>query len=397
MNILEIEGCFYPDAGYQINILSKYLKRFGHQVTILTGELDKAPDSQAVFFGRDNIEERDRAFEEAYGVKIVRLPLKAYISGRPILQAPLVPVVRSCRPDVLFVHGCDGAIAMEALWKRKKLGCPLFMDCHMVAEASRNRLAPLFRWFYRTFMTPIIKKEHIYVVSLGETRYAERELGVPKELCPFISFGSDESLFHPDAEVRAAFRREHGIAEDAFVVFYAGKLDEAKNGRLLAELVCRKLETRREVVYVIVGNTVGEYGASVEKRFQESPYRVLRFPTQKYNALPPFCQMANLAVIPGATSLSLFDFNAAGLPVLAPDHPINVERCGHGNGWTFRTGDLRDFQEKLESVLALPDKALREVSDAAVAYIRRDYSYEKKSREYERLILETVSRRQGRK
>lgn len=397
MNIVEVEDFFHPDAGYQINILSKYLQRFGHQVTIITAELDKLPDYLTSFFGKEHIEERDKAYEEAFGVKIRRLPIKNFISGRAIFTDALLPTIRSYHPDVLFAHGCDTASAMWSLWNRKKLGCPILMDCHMVLEASQNRYASLFRQFYRAFMTPVIRKEQIFVVTLSEARYAEKVLGVPGALSPLIGFGSDESLFHPDAEVRAAFRREHGISEDAFVILYAGKLDPAKNGRLLADLTCRKLDTRREIVYVIVGNAVGEYGEGVERRFQESPYRLLRFPTQKYINLPSFFQMADMAVIPAATSLIVFDLNAAGLPVLTPDHPINVERCSHGNGWTFRNGDLQDFQRQLERALSLPDEELEKVSQAAVAYIRAEYSYEKKCREYEQLLLETRARWERRK
>lgn len=397
MNIVEVEDFFHPDAGYQINILSKYLQRFGHQVTIITAELDKLPDYLTSFFGKEHIEERDKAYEEDFGVKIRRLPIKNFISGRAIFTDALLPTIRSYHPDVLFAHGCDTASAMWSLWNRKKLGCPILLDSHMVLEASHNRYAPLFRQFYRTFITPIIRKEQFFVVTLSEARYAEKVLGVPEALSPFISFGSDESLFHPDAGARAAFRREHGIPDSAFVVLYAGKLDPAKNGRLLADLTCRKLDTKREIVYVMVGNTVGDYGASVEARFQESPYRLLRFPTQKYNQLPPFFQAADLALIPAATSLIVFDLNAAGLPVLVPDHPINVERCSHGNGWTFRDGDLQDFQRKLEEILALPDEELGKVSHNAVSYIRKDYSYEAKAREYEKLLEETLARWQRRK
>lgn len=397
MHIVQIEDFFHPDAGYQVNILSKYLVKFGHQVTIITSELDKVPDYLTAFFGKENVAERDWAYEEAYGVKIVRLPIKKFLSGRAVFTDALLPTIRSCHPDVLFAHGCDTASAMWTLWNRKKLGCPVFSDCHMDVAASANRLAPLFRQFYKTVFTPIIKTERIYVVSMGESRYAEKELGVPEELTPLIGFGSDEMLFHPDEEARAAFRRENGISEDAFVALYAGKLDEFKGGRFLADFTCRRLNTSREVVYVIVGNAAGDYGESVEKRFQESPYRVLRFPTQKYASLPVFFQAADLALIPRQASLTMYDYNSAGLPVLAEGNHGNVARTSYGNGWTFQEKNLQDFQRQFEKILSLSDEELGKVSQAAVAYIRAEYSYEKKCREYEQLLLETRARWERRK
>lgn len=397
MNIVQVEDFFHPDTGYQINILSKYLQKFGHQVTIITAELEKIPDSLTSFFGKENISERDRIYEDTYGVHIHRLPVKNYISGRVIFTDELLPTIRSYAPDILFVHGCDTATAMWALWNRKKIGCPLFSDCHMDVTASTNRFAPIFRQFYRTVMTPIIKKEHCYVPALGETRYAEYYLGIPRELSPLIGFGSDEVLFHPDASARADFRREHGISEDAFVALYAGKLDPYKDGQFLADLTCEHIETQREIVYVIIGNTVGEYGRNVEKRFQESPYRLLRFPSQKYCDLPRFFQAADLALIPHQASLTLFDYNSTGLPVLAENNKGNLERCGHGNGWVFQEKDIQDFKAKLEAILALSKEEFQDVSNTAVAYIRKDFSYEKKAREFEKLLLETVSRSQRHK
>ena len=74
MKIVNIEDFFHPDAGYQINILSKYLASFGHEVIIITAETDKIPDELTAFFKRDNIEQLDKDYTEKYGVKIIRLP-----------------------------------------------------------------------------------------------------------------------------------------------------------------------------------------------------------------------------------------------------------------------------------------------------------------------------------
>ena len=81
LKIVQIEDFFHPDAGYKINILSKYFAKMGHETVIITAELDKIPDFLVSFFGRDNIEERDREYERRYGVKIIRRPIRAYVSG----------------------------------------------------------------------------------------------------------------------------------------------------------------------------------------------------------------------------------------------------------------------------------------------------------------------------
>lgn len=387
MKILHLDDYFHPDAGYQLNILAKYMVQQGHEVTIITGEMEKFPEEINAFFGKDNMDERDRAYENAYGVKIIRLPLLAFISGRALFAPGLMKTVMECKPDVIYAHSNDTLLGMWATWNHKKFGCPLVMDNHMLEMASENPMRNLFRVVYRAIFTPIIRKNHFIVIRPQDDPYVEKCLGIPLSQAPFISFGSDTLLFHPDGAVKAAFRKEHGISEDAFVVVYAGKLDEPKGGKLLSELTVMPLHTDREVVYVVVGNTAGDYGREVEETFARSPYRVLRFPTQKYADLAPYFQCADLAVFPRQCSLSFYDAQACGLPVLSEDNNINVDRCAHQNGWNFKADDVEDFHAMLERVVNLPAGEFAAVSANALAFIQRDYDYAAKAKEYEQILL----------
>lgn len=390
MRIVHIEDFFHPDAGYQVNILAKYMAKFGHEVTVIAAEIDKIPDYLTRFFGRENIPQRDQAYEEAFGVKIIRVPLVGFISGRAIYSSELMKTVRACKPDVVFAHGNDTATGMWATLNRKKFGCPIVLDSHMLEMASNNRFSKYFRLFYKYFLTPIIKKEKLTVIRTQDDLYVEKCLGIPLEQAPWISYGSDTMLFYPDKAQRDRFRQENNISDDAFVVVYAGKLDEAKGGMLLADLTCQELTSDREVVFLIVGNTAGDYGAAVEAKFSQAKHRVLRFPTQKYRELAQYFQAADLAVFPRQCSLSFYDVQACGLPVLFENNNINTDRCSHDNGWTFQADDLQDFKRQLEQILALSREDYEAVSRNSYLFIKDNYDYEEKAKEYMQ-ILETVA------
>src|SRR5690349_19722133 len=107
MRIVHIEDFVHPDAGYQVNLLSRLQVRQGHEVYVVTGELDKVPTVYTQFFGKDNIEARDRRCLETTGVKIIRIPLLGWYSGRAIFYPRIFKVVDDLRPDVAFVHGED--------------------------------------------------------------------------------------------------------------------------------------------------------------------------------------------------------------------------------------------------------------------------------------------------
>jgi hypothetical protein len=83
MRIVHIEDFVHPDTGYQVNLLSRLQVRQGHEVFVVTGELDKVPTVYTQFFGKDNIEERDRRFHETTGVRIIRGPLLGCTAAAP--------------------------------------------------------------------------------------------------------------------------------------------------------------------------------------------------------------------------------------------------------------------------------------------------------------------------
>ena len=392
MKIVQLEDFFHPDAGYKINILSKYFARMGHETVIITAELDKIPDFLVSFFGRDNIAARDREYSERYGVQIIRRPIWAYVSGRALFKDNLAKLVNSLHPDVLYVHGNDTAAGMWILRHLKAFDCPIVMDNHMVEMASQNPLRKLYRAYYRSFITPIIIKNRIPVIRAMNDDYVERCLGVPLSLAPWISYGSDMLLFHPDKAAGAKFREANGISRDAFVVLFAGKFDESKGGMLLAELTCREIKTDREIVYLMIGNATGEYGAAVEKRFKDSRYRIIRLPTQKYCDLAGFYQAADVGLIAKQASLNFFDMEACGVPVLSEDNNLNRDRTPCGNGWLFRPDDADDFAAKLEHIVNMNSAELEKASENAYNYVKEKYDYYKKALEYMDIIQKVYDR-----
>lgn len=229
-------------------------------------------------------------------------------------------------------------------------------------------------------------KKNITVIRTQNDPYVQNCLGIPLERAPWISYGSDTLLFHPDKQQKQQLRSKYEIPEDAFVVIYAGKLDETKGGKLLAVAFQKKYPISREVVLVVVGNSSGDYGKGVEEIFARSENRIIRFPTQKYLDLPGYYQMADICVFATQCSLSFYDVQACGLPVVSEDNNVNLERCSHRNGLNFLQGSVDDLRGKILSFARMPDKEFLEYSENSLQFILDNYDYEKKAREYECII-----------
>ena len=390
MKIVNIEDFFHPDAGYQLNILAKYMSKFGHDVTIITAETEKIPDYLKGFFDCTDIERKDKEYSQKYNVNICRIPLKRFVSGRAQFSSSIFDVIRNISPDVVFIHGNNTLIAMQYLLKRERFPYPIVMDCHMLEMASRNRFKKVFEMGYKKVFAPIIIKDKIPVIRTQDDKYVQKCLGVPLEQSPWISVGSDTILFHRDEENRGKFRIHHEIPNDAFVILYAGKLDETKGGMLLAEALRKRFNTQRQVVGVIVGKTIGEYGEKVETLFSGSENRIVRLPTQKYENLAAIYQACDVAVFPRQCSLSFYDVQACGLPVVFEDNQINIDRAKHNNAYTFKAGDTNDLIRRIQEIIDMPIEEYAQVSKNAELFVRDEYNYEDIAAQYMMVIEQAI-------
>ena len=397
MKIVHIVNRFVPDAGNQINLLAKYERRNSHEVTIVAPDLKYSHQAFIKFYGIENIKQRDSQFCQNTKVKIIRLNIFKYLSGRAVFKKEIFKIVEDEKPDILFIHGNDTMIAMQYLLRINKLNHPILLDSHMVDVASKNKYRELFRFLYRKAFAPIINRNEIPVIRIQESDYVQKHLGIKASNAPFISVGSDPELFYPDESIRNIFRLKYNIDMKAYVVLYAGKLDENKGGMFLAKALMKRLDTSKDVWFLIIGNTSEEYGERIEDMLRKSENRILRFETQKYIDLPQFYQSSDLVIYPKQCSLSFYDAQACGLPVLFEDIDVNKARTRYGTAKVFKPDNLQDFRRILAEMINLPEDKYRIMSKKAIEYIKDQYSYEKLSIQYLQIMKEVIDKYQTRR
>lgn len=390
MRILHVDETFHPSYGYQVNPLAKFQQKQGNEVFIATVDKDHLYPVYKEFGDTgENLEAVDKMYEETTGVKIIRVKARGYYFRRLVYTNEIFKVVEQVKPDVIFVHCVETITAMRFLLKG--LRYPMMFDSHMLSMASQNRLAKIYEKIYGAIFGGRIRNKCYIVVRTQDDRYVNEKFGIPESQTPFISFGTDTILFSPSNEIRKQFRQEHNISDEAFVVVYTGKLTEAKGGMLLAETFKDKFS--KEVVLVCVGTPPSnEYGEKVKKLLNESQNRVIMFPTQKYQDLAKFYQMADLSVFPKQCSMSFYDAQACGLPVLSEDNNVNVDRCSHQNGFNFRTGDVCDFRDKIEQICSMEAEEYSSYKINSKDFIDKGYSYEDIAREYTKYLQISIDR-----
>ena len=388
MKIVYVDETFHPAYGYQSNPLAKFQQVQGNDVTIVTVSKDQIHPVYREFGDNgESVEKDDEVYQKNTGVKIVRVKTKGYFMHRAVYSHDVFKAVRNEKPDVVFVHCAETLTAMRFLLHRKEW--PMMLDSHMLSMASQSKFVGAFESVYRVVFRRIIEKNNYYVVRTQDDDYVNTHLGIRKDLTPFISFGTDTMMFCPSAEAREKFRKDNKISENDFVVVYTGKLTEAKGGKLLAETFKEKFDV--PVTLVCVGSPPdNDYGREVQRILDSSKNRVIMFPTQKYMELAPFYQMADLSIFPKQCSMSFYDAQACGLPVVSESNNVNSDRCSHQNGDNFEPGSVEDFRAKIMKFASMSKDERDQYKKNSRAFVETGYDYADIARQYTEYLKKSI-------
>lgn len=395
IKVLNIVDEFHPQAGYENNILSKFMVKLGYDYEILTTHFTEG-DNYINFLSFDNIDEKDKKFTEGTGVKVTRLSVKRKVSGRAVWNfKEFLKTVDMIKPDVLFFCGNDSLIFIQYILKFKKEilrgthKYKIIADSHMLDMASKNKFKNFFYSFYRHFVTPILIKASIKVIRVQNDTYVNRRLGIPLEQCPFLSFGTDTSIFHKDDIQRKKTRVQLGIPNESFVVLYAGKINESKGGMLLAESLKEEYKATdgKQIVFLILANASSDYEQNVLDVLKASDNKVIIRPAVPYVDLPEYYKATDLAIFPKQCSLSFYDLQACGVPVVLENNNINCDRVSNSNGFIF-DGTKEGLRDQLQSIFNMD--SIEEYSQSAIQYIRENYDYGEIAKEYDIIFKELM-------
>jgi hypothetical protein len=217
--------------GYQENLLPKYQKKLGHDVTLVITNRENSSD------GIKEIAPCDYVRED--GVRVIRLKIKKYFSRFLTnfnSKLEVYELLKDLAPDFVFFHGLMSSSIYDVV-KYKKLvnkNCVIVCDSHLddnnypyKSGYKRTILKILNRIRYKKVDKYVSK---VYGVTPLRIDFVKEFFSVPKEKADLLIMGADDDRINFDSyeTIRSKIREENGIF-DEFLVVTGGKLDKAKN------------------------------------------------------------------------------------------------------------------------------------------------------------------------
>lgn len=169
-------------------------------------------------------------------------------------------------------------------------------------------------------------------------------------------------------------RAELGLPQHKKIALYAGHLYDWKGRGVLIE-VARALKEHPEIQVVAVGGTAADVVAA--KIQAEGIENISFLGYQPKSLIPKYLAAADVLLLPNSAAhdesvrftspLKLFEYMAAGIPIIASDLPSIREILSDETAFFAPAGDAGAFAAAIQQVLHAPEKAHERAQEALKA------------------------------
>ena len=351
--------------------LSHWYSRAGHQVTWVATDGGGGPPSE-----RDGSIElrRMRAFNGLERWRGMPFPIPS-----PLAIGAVSDAVR--RADVVHLHDCLYLPILAADAAAHRAGVPTIVTQHVAMVAFGGPVEALLYQAYRTVGRRVLRRAaRVTFVNAGVRAWfaANVDRGLESEQIPNAV---DLGRFHPASAVeRAAARHALGIAADATVVLFVGRLVAKKQFGIVADALLRVAGPWHALV-------IGD-GPERSALVPFGP-RLTHVPDLPFGRMPEVYAAADLFTLPSrdeGTPLVVLEAMAAGLPcVVSDDHAFDELAACAGVARVPATGAA--LAAAIAALVAGPERR-RAAAAASRAWAEAPYAEDRIASRYLEVVAE---------
>jgi 1,2-diacylglycerol 3-alpha-glucosyltransferase len=308
-------GPVTDNLSYQENLLPKYHKQLGYEVSVITskyiwnknGVLDR--DSRSIYYNE-------------YGIKTIRLEMRSNssIQSRFKRYKNLYESILKEKPDILFVHGVQ-FLDIEEIVKYLKYNpeVKVYVDNHAdFSNSATNWLSKniLHKLIWRHFaqkIEPYVEK--FYGVLPARVDFLVNIYKLPKNKIDLLVMGADDEKVEEANNdfVRKEIRNKYNIKSDDFLIITGGKIDNAKRQTLLLMKAVKEMK-QNNVKLLVFGSVIDELKEEVNKLIDGKKIQYIGWINS--NDCYRFFAASNLAVFPGRHSVLWEQAAGSGIPLI---------------------------------------------------------------------------------
>ena len=295
-------GPFNERYAYQDNLLPKYHRKLGNEVTIITTPYGKFLNGNS---GNEIVAEGVSILDD--GTKVIRLKalLPQKINMHIYAYWGLEKVLNQEQPDFVFVHGVE-SINYTVLpnYKKKHPKVKIVFDNHT------DEINSLHHWSTRLYSKLFIKgfivpklipiAEWFYGTTPVRNDFLIDHYSIPADKVKLLPMGADDEEMHFEQKenIREEVRKQYGITSDDFLIVTGGKIDPLKNIHVLAEAVAR---SEYKHIKILIFGSIQEQLVDFFKSIESD--RVQCIGWQPSNKVYRFFYAADMVMFPGLHSV----------------------------------------------------------------------------------------------
>lgn len=372
MKIVHICMTQYSDGWtYQENLLAKYHKIAGNEVTVIT--------SKYHFKEGKLVEDIRREFVDINGVRVVRLEriTDGFMKKIPVYK-DFYKTLCNETPDIIFSHSCQYRdAALVAKYVKNHPTVKLFVDNHADFTNSATN------FISKTILHKIVWKHYAHKLL----PYTEKFWGVlparvdfltdvyklPKEKCDLLVMGADDELVEKSNAQKEdkKLREKFEIKNTDFLIVTGGKIDKAKLQTELLIKAVKKLE-RQDVKLLFFGSIEEEIKERILSLVDNKRviYAGWVTPDESYD----YFAIADLVIFPGRHSVFWEQAAGQGKPMICRSWPGTHHVDVGGNVVFLEQDTVKELFACLTSVID-NQRQFEMVNEAALSKARNIFSY----------------------
>jgi glycosyltransferase involved in cell wall biosynthesis len=390
MKILILVEWFSDKMGYSENHLPIALGKLGHEIHVLTTDLQvyaTSKDYDKVYLQHLGPKQVEQGIFKRKYFTLHRNP-HTLIRGLGIEN--IEDKIKEIQPDVVYCFEIFSPDTLTAISLKSKYKFKLFCESRMhlsVYSPPKTVILKIKQIKTRIHGRRISEQiDKFYPIAPDVLYVISKYFGINKKKCEISSLAVDTDLFLSKIQTEevSQIRNKLGYADDDIVCLYTGRFTESKGPLILAKAIeYLQLNEHSKFKGLFVGQGDSEYQSSIKKSKGCKIH-----PFVEVNQLPKFYQSFDIGVWPLQESTSQLDAAACGMPIIINEKVEDNFRTD-GNGLRYRDRDYKDLASK---ILLLEDKKKRmelgQVGSKKIHdYYSWDYLAEKKVADFRKEYL----------